>query len=353
MARLSIKKIVPIMERGDHSRVAARVANYYYRCMNPAFGITKKDMVLDDEVYLEHPNSHSSIYHQAFSFPSPLADREVICNIVWKRLSEKTVVVAYHPLTSHPLVENKDGKSVIRGSFHYVFQVTQLDDRTTEINWGFHINFGGKLPKVVVNSVIIPNFNRALSHHQVYFANSIDLANLSKSDGKLLGEVLVNQIKTARKRGGWKKHAELGKVGVDEFLYISDAMRSYLSAFLYANYYDEDNKLNTATLQAVLVSLSALWLVSAVTFISSIKHKYIHTFYNFDTTSDYDRNLWETERPAWFTDAWIEVVPNDYIPYDWQVKYKKTKGRVDDPGMRRRSSLQQVKTLLGGTEEDR
>ena len=131
-----------------------------------------------------------------------------------------------------------------------------------------------------------------------------------------------------------------------------------------------------------------------VTFISSIKRKYIHTFYNFDTAKDYNRKFflnlredqeeakasvmydhpdtrqgwgdellrpwclaswskWETERPAWFTDAWIEVVPNDYIPYDWQVKYKKTKGRVDDPGMRRRSSLQQVKTLLGGTEEDR
>ena len=44
-----------------------------------------------------------------------------------------------------------------------------------------------------------------------------------------MGEVLVNQIKTARKRGGWKKHAELGKVGVDEFLYISDAMREFLA----------------------------------------------------------------------------------------------------------------------------
>lgn len=63
---------------------------------------------------------------------------------------------------------------------------------------------------------IMPSTNRALNHHQAFFAYSINLANLSKDDGKLLGEFFVNQIKQARKKGGWKKHAELGKVGVDD-----------------------------------------------------------------------------------------------------------------------------------------
>ncbi|GMH50151.1 hypothetical protein TL16_g00704 [Triparma laevis f. inornata] len=106
--------------RGNHSHVAARVANYHYRCMNPASGITK-EMMLEEEVYLEHSNIDSSIYHQAFQCPSPLTDQEVICNIVWKRLSEKSIVVTYHPLTSHRMVEDKDGKSVIRGFFHASF----------------------------------------------------------------------------------------------------------------------------------------------------------------------------------------------------------------------------------------
>ena len=59
---------------------------------------------------------------------------------------------------------------------------------------------------------------------------------------------------------------------------------------------------------------------------------------------------WEEEKPAWFSDTWIESVPNNYIPYDWRVKYNKTKGRVD-PQMRRRSSVQQVKMLMGDVEE--
>ena len=67
------------------------------------------------------------------------------------------------------------------------------------------------------------------------------------------------------------------------------------------------------------------------------------------TLKNWDR--WEEEKPAWFTDTWIDNVPNNYIPYDWRVKYNKTKGRVDDQKQRRRSSVQQVKMLMGGEEE--
>ena len=104
--------------------------------------------------------------------------------------------------------------------------MTQLDDGTVEVKFGLHINFGGNLPKAIVNRVIIPNFGRVVSHAQAYFGYSI--LDLTKADGKLFGELLVNQVKSARKRGGWKKRADLGKVGVDEFLYCSLAMRELL-----------------------------------------------------------------------------------------------------------------------------
>ncbi|GMH99353.1 hypothetical protein TrLO_g14568 [Triparma laevis f. longispina] len=67
------------------------------------------------------------------------------------------------------------------------------------------------------------------------------------------------------------------------------------------------------------------------------------------TLKNWDRR--EEEKPAWFTDAWIDHVPNTYIPYDWRVKYNKTKGRVENPQMRRWSSLAQVKMLMGGEEK--
>ncbi|GMH84634.1 hypothetical protein TrST_g812 [Triparma strigata] len=167
---------------------------------------------------------------------------------------------------------------------------------------------------------------------------------------------------------------------------------SFVSAYLYSNHYQDDDKLDTESLQAVLGSLSAIWVLSALSLVLVMDRKYLSTFYNFDTASDYERKCfmnaredqddlkselltdhpdmyrtwgdellkpwtlknwdrWEEEKPAWFTDAWIECVPNEYIPYDWRVKYNKTKGRVEDPQMRRRSSVQQVKMLMGGLEE--
>ena len=62
-------------------------------------------------------------------------------------------------------------------------------------------------------------------------------------------------------------------------------------------------------------------------------------------------NRWEEEKPAWFTDTWIEGVLNEYIPFKGRVKYKKTKGRVDDSQLQRRRGSISVRELVGGKEE--
>ena len=164
------------------------------------------------------------------------------------------------------------------------------------------------------------------------------------------------------------------------------------SVYLYSAHYEGDDKFDAETLQTVLSVLGTVWVSSAFAFVSVMNRKYLSTFYNFDTASDYERKCflnaredqddvkndlltnhpdvyhtwgdelmkpwtlknwdrWEEEKPAWFSDKWIEHVPNDYIPYDWRVKYNKTKGRVEDPQKRRRSSLVQVKMLMGSEEE--
>lgn len=63
------------------SRAAARMASYWYECINPAFGFTKEHLS-DNEVYLEVPNSHSTIFCQDYAFPSPLTKRECMFKIV-------------------------------------------------------------------------------------------------------------------------------------------------------------------------------------------------------------------------------------------------------------------------------
>lgn len=124
------------------------------------------------------------------------------------------------------MVENKDGNSVIRCEVQVVPHVTQLDEFSTHLEYGFHINFGGHLPKAIVLAFIIPDMTRVISMLQADLGYSTNLSDLNKKDGKLLGELFTNQIKFARKKGGCKKNAALGKAGVDEFLYLSAAMVS-------------------------------------------------------------------------------------------------------------------------------
>ena len=186
---------------------------------------------------------------------------------------------------------------------------------------------------------------------------------------------------------------EVGGLPFVSSLIISLAA-SFVSVSLYSSHYEGDGnttKLSDDSLKAILASLYSVWFISGVVFIAVIKREYWHTFFSLDTASDYNKRFfvnlrddqdeakssmfschpdnykswgdelmkpwtlenwsrWEEEKPAWFTDTWIESVPNNYIPYDWRVKYNKTKGRVD-PQMRRRSSVQQVKMLMGEVEE--
>lgn len=137
----------------------------------------------------------------------------------------------------------------------------------------------------------------------------------------------------------------------------------------------------------------SIWFLSAVAFASVINREYLHTFYDMDTASSFNQkeflhhlrdnqdeeksdiltlhpdvylawgdelikpwtlknwNRWEEERPTWFTDRWIECVPNEYIPFGWRVKYKKTKGRVDDSQLQKRRGSISVRELVGGKEE--
>ncbi|GMH89319.1 hypothetical protein TrST_g955 [Triparma strigata] len=176
------------------------------------------------------------------------------------------------------------------------------------------------------------------------------------------------------------------------FSALSSLIGSYAVAYFYSTHYEGDAKLSDDALKTILASLSALWVISVIAFFSVMKKEYIRTFYSIETTSDFNKNWflsqgedqdeekslelslhpevyatwgddiikpwtlenwsrWEEERPAWFTDKWIEGVPNRFVPYDYRVKYKKTKGRVDDNQLKRRRGSISVREILGGVEE--
>jgi len=217
--------------RGRVEVVAAYICDSEVKAVNPAYGEMKETLAEDGTLQggvLEHISAHSHIIYQDYKFPSPLIDREVIHFIIWKRLSANSVVVVYSPLQSHPLVDDKDGGVMIRAQMRSAYLITQLDAQTSRVQYSNWCNFGGRLPAFIAEGFIVPatmrNVNLIQTHLQMYVA----LKDIEEVDGRIMGEMLVKQVKAARATGGWKKRGELGKVGVDEFLYVSVAMRELL-----------------------------------------------------------------------------------------------------------------------------
>ena len=75
----------------------------------------------------------------------------------------------------------------------------------------------------------------------------------------------------------------------------TNTFTKFVSVYVYSNYYNEEEgedegvTLDDEMLQTVLISLVAIWFVSAVTFASVIKREYLHTFYNMYTASTFNQ----------------------------------------------------------------
>jgi hypothetical protein len=145
----------------------------------------------------------------------------------------------------------------------------------------------------------------------------------------------------------------------------------WVCADLYQSYYDSISKISGTTIYSFLGAILASWLISTFLFFYKIKRQYWSTFYSlvsgrqntmsyfldndddatkrlvFDDSPDLwteirDKvkewtlsrwNVWEAEKPSWFTEAFKESVPDEFIPKVVLEKMNQMAG-----GKRRRSS---------------
>jgi hypothetical protein len=165
---------------------------------------------------------------------------------------------------------------------------------------------------------------------------------------------------------------------------VESQVGCYVCGWLYLTYYKGTNKLDDRLVWSCIGALSGLFLLGLVVFLLVANKEFLGSFFSTDTAATYyekwfegipdgddeamsdvftthpvyrtrfehkisawtkaNWKRWEQEQPAWFTDAWIESVPNHCIPYKYCVKYRKTKGRRESDA--RRGSVS-VKELIG------
>jgi hypothetical protein len=158
--------------------------------------------------------------------------------------------------------------------------------------------------------------------------------------------------------------------------------------WIYLKYAPEALRMDAWTVWGLIGSLIVVFLIGAGSFLYVCNREFIQSFFSTDTYATYNRKWftgidksdeaqrskifdvhpdyrceiegeirawtlanwerWETQKPVWFTENWIESVSNDCIPFKFCVKYRKTKGRQDV----RRGSVS-IKEMLGGGPEAR
>ena len=151
----------------------------------------------------------------------------------------------------------------------------------------------------------------------------------------------------------------------------------WIAAYLYATYYNEDDKISATLIYSFLGFLLGLWLISVFLFFNAINRDFWSTFYSTETGCDnakayflegqddatrsiiFGRNIalwksirsevkvwtlnnwtkWEKEKPDWFTAAFKASVPDDMMPKDVLDELN----RMSIGGKRQRNSIVQVR----------
>jgi hypothetical protein len=164
----------------------------------------------------------------------------------------------------------------------------------------------------------------------------------------------------------------------------------YACGWFYVENFDGPQKLGSDVVWTCIIALSLVFLAASITFVAVMNRELLPSFINTENYSSYMKrwfkeipegndvmkssifkchpvyrrgfereimewsrgswNKWERERPVFFTDKWIDSVPNDCMPFEYCVKYRKTKGRRESD--KRRGSVS-VREMLGGEEEER
>ena len=167
------------------------------------------------------------------------------------------------------------------------------------------------------------------------------------------------------------------------FYWCLNLLLSQASCFgavaLYTKYGDEGTSvLSFDAVTKVVTCTFTLWLISLLGFFSGIGKRYLHTFYDFasgkqfvvwtfkNATSDYEkilvfkrhsaywfsikdelrvwvaenyRDVWMAEKPEWFTDNVLRMIPEDFIPKEELKEIEKA------GGLKRKQSI--VEAALG------
>ena len=175
---------------------------------------------------IANPNEHSRVVLRQKPAPKGafFTGREFLNLTVWKRRSAYNIVIAIVP-TEH--ADAPPSNDFVRAETLQYFELTEVRPGVTNVHTYFHSNLNGNLPPIITFH-IVPKF--AISNIAaciLYFQHLIPLSEMTESQGRNLGDVLMETILAVQKRQKWNHRVQVVAEELDTFIGRNSALSEF------------------------------------------------------------------------------------------------------------------------------
>jgi hypothetical protein len=130
---------------------------------------------------------------------APFQNRTFLSALTWKKLSDTQYIWCSYPIAAHPSVTPSDEAHAVRGEGTRCFRLTFIEPSVTKVECVCDLELKGQVPTWVGNKIVIPSLLHMPRTAQLYFLQIRPIDECSTEDGTLLGHLLMEDARKAKK----------------------------------------------------------------------------------------------------------------------------------------------------------
>ena len=165
----------------------------------------KKDTLA--KKYAEEISKHNRVEYTVKKLTPLFQSRDFVSAVVWTHVDAKTSIFVLKPRLQKDLPENP---LYVRAYYDSVSKLEQKQHDVTEITAVLKQNAGVRLPRVIEETYVAYNLNRATKTQQ-YFQELRQLNAFDANDGSAIGVVFMITSKTENRKEVGKTHYDVRK----------------------------------------------------------------------------------------------------------------------------------------------
>ncbi len=147
---------------------------------------------------LENVSAHHTVAFGRYKLPG-MSDRTFLVSAIAKQVGPRTYAVAVVPIPSHDKIGPKDETGAVRCEVRRSFRCTEVAPGVTKLEFCCSLDLRGLVPQSVTNRIAVPAMLGLMNTQSQYFQQLRALGKCDADDGRIVGQMLVELIKSKPK----------------------------------------------------------------------------------------------------------------------------------------------------------